>query len=578
MSERRQPDQLRSARWFAPDDLRSFGHRSRVMQMGYAQEEWKGRPVIAIINTWSDAQPCHMHFKQRVDDVKRGVLMAGGFPIELPALSLSESLLKPTTMLYRNMLAMDVEELLRSHPVDGVVLMGGCDKTTPALLLGATSMNLPAIYLPAGPMLRGNWKGKTLGSGSDAWKYWDERRAGKLSDADWNAMEAGIARSHGTCMTMGTASTMTAIAEAIGMTLPGASSIPAADAEHIRMSSECGRRVVEMVWEDLTPSKIQTRPAFENAIAVAMAMGCSTNAIIHVIAQARRAGADIGLDDFEAASRKVPVLANVRPSGDTYLMEDFYYAGGLPGLMSRMKEHLHLDCLTVNGRTLGDNITGAGVYNDDVIRPQSNPIYREGALAVLKGNLAPDGCVIKPSACEPRFLRHTGPALVFDDYPSMKKAIDDPDLDVTADHVLILRNAGPQGGPGMPEWGMLPIPTKLVKQGVRDMVRLSDARMSGTSYGACILHVAPEAYVGGPLVLVKNGDRITLDVAARTINLDVPEDELARRRAAWTPPTPRFERGYGWMFARHIKQANDGCDFDFLETGFGAPVGEPVIY
>jgi len=578
MSEKKNPDQLRSARWFAPDDLRSFGHRSRVMQMGYAQEEWKGRPVIAIVNTWSDAQPCHMHFKSRVDDVKRGVLMAGGFPIELPALSLSESLLKPTTMLYRNMLAMDVEELLRSHPVDGVVLMGGCDKTTPALLLGATSMNLPAIYLPAGPMLRGNWKGKTLGSGSDAWKYWDERRAGKLSDTDWNAMEAGIARSHGTCMTMGTASTMTAIAEAIGMTLPGASSIPAADAEHIRMSAECGRRIVEMVWEDLTPAKIQTRPAFENAIAVAMAMGCSTNAIIHVIAQARRAGADIGLDDFEAASRKVPVLANVRPSGDTYLMEDFYYAGGLLGLMSRMKEHLHLDCLTVNGRALGDNIKDAGVYNDDVIRPQSNPIYREGALAVLKGNLAPDGCVIKPSACDPRFLKHTGPALVFDDYPSMKKAIDDPDLDVTADHVLILRNAGPQGGPGMPEWGMLPIPTKLVKQGVRDMVRLSDARMSGTSYGACILHVSPEAYIGGPLALVRNGDRITLDVAARTINLDVPEDELARRRAEWTPPAPRFERGYGWMFARHIKQANDGCDFDFLETGFGAPVGEPAIY
>ncbi|CCD86744.1 putative Dihydroxy-acid dehydratase [Bradyrhizobium sp. ORS 285] len=578
MSHKKTPDQLRSARWFAPDDLRSFGHRSRVMQMGYAQEEWKGRPVIAIVNTWSDAQPCHMHFKQRVDDVKRGVLMAGGFPIELPALSLSESLLKPTTMLYRNMLAMDVEELLRSHPVDGVVLMGGCDKTTPALLLGATSMNLPAIYLPAGPMLRGNWKGKTLGSGSDAWKYWDERRAGKLSDSDWNAMEAGIARSHGTCMTMGTASTMTAIAEAIGMTLPGASSIPAADAEHIRMSSECGRRIVDMVWEDLTPSKIQTRQAFENAIAVAMAMGCSTNAIIHVIAQARRAGADIGLDDFETASRKVPVLANVRPSGDTYLMEDFYYAGGLPGLMSRMTEHLHLDCVTVNGRTLGDNIKGAGVYNDDVIRPQSNPIYREGALAVLKGNLAPDGCVIKPSACEPRFLKHTGPALVFDDYPSMKKAVDDPDLDVTADHVLILRNAGPQGGPGMPEWGMLPIPTKLVKQGVRDMVRLSDARMSGTSYGACILHVSPESYIGGPLALVRNGDLITLDVAARTINLDVPTDELARRRAAWTPPPPRFERGYGWMFARHIKQANDGCDFDFLETSFGAPVKEPAIY
>ncbi|WP_315742658.1 MULTISPECIES: L-arabinonate dehydratase [unclassified Bradyrhizobium] len=575
---RKRPEELRSARWFAPDDLRSFGHRSRVMQMGYAQEEWKGRPLIAIINTWSDAQPCHMHFKSRVDDVKRGVLMAGGLPIELPALSLSESLLKPTTMLYRNMLAMDVEELLRSHPIDGVVLMGGCDKTTPALLLGATSMNLPAIYLPAGPMLRGNWKGRTLGSGSDAWKYWDERRAGKLSERDWDTMEAGIARSHGTCMTMGTASTMTAIAEAIGMTLPGASSIPAADAEHIRMSSACGRRIVEMVWEDLTPAKIQTRAAFENAIAVAMAMGCSTNAIIHVIAQARRAGADIGLDDFETASRKVPVLANVRPSGDAYLMEDFYYAGGLRALMSRIVEHLHLDCLTVNGQTLGENIADAEVYNDDVIRPASNPIYREGALAVLKGNLAPDGCVIKPSACDPRFLKHTGPALVFDDYPSMKKAIDDPDLDVTPDHVLILRNAGPQGGPGMPEWGMLPIPTKLVKQGVRDMVRLSDARMSGTSYGACILHVAPEAYVGGPLALVRNGDLINLDVAARTIDLDVSEEELAHRRAEWTPPAPRFERGYGWMFARHIKQANDGCDFDFLETGFGSPVGEPAIY
>ncbi|MGN6285822.1 MAG: L-arabinonate dehydratase [Afipia sp.] len=577
-NKKRNPETLRSARWFAPDDLRSFGHRSRAMQMGYAPEEWAGRPVIAILNTWSDAQPCHMHFKSRVDDVKRGVLMAGGFPMELPALSLSESFLKPTTMLYRNLLAMDVEELLRGHPVDGVVLMGGCDKTTPALLLGATSVGLPAIYLPAGPMLRGNWQGKILGSGSDAWKYWDERRAGKISDADWVNMEAGIARSYGTCMTMGTASTMTAIAEAIGMTLPGASSIPAADAGHIRMSSDAGRRIVEMVWEDLTPKLIQTRHAFENAITVAMAMGCSTNAIIHVIAQARRAGHDIGLDDFEAASRKVPVIANVRPSGDKYLMEDFFYAGGLPGLMNRIRDHLHLDAMTVTGKTLGDNIEGARVYNDDVIRTVDNPIYAEGALAVLRGNLAPDGCVIKPSACDPRFLKHTGPALVFDDYPSMKKAIDDPNLDVTADHVLILRNAGPQGGPGMPEWGMLPIPTKLVKQGVRDMVRLSDARMSGTSYGACILHVSPESYIGGPLALVRTGDMISLDVDARTINLDVPEAELAKRRSEWNAPEPRYERGYGWMFTRHIRQANDGCDFDFLETGFGAPVSEPVIY
>ena len=578
MTRRKEPNELRSARWFLPDDFRSFGHRSRMNQMGYSAADYVGRPVIGIINTWSDLNQCHAHFKQRVDDIKRGVLQAGGFPVELPAISLSESKVKPTTMLYRNMLAMDAEELLRGHPVDGVVLMGGCDKTTPGLLLGATSMNLPTIYLPAGPMLRGNWKGKTLGSGSDAWKFWDERRAGKISDKDWVDVEAGIARSYGTCMTMGTASTMTAIAESIGMTLPGASSIPAADAGHIRMASECGRRIVEMVWEDLTPNKIQTRKAFENAITVAMAMGCSTNAIIHLIAQARRAGQDIGLDDFEIASRKVPVIANVRPSGDKYLMEDFFYAGGLPGLMSRIREHLHLDVMTVTGQSLGDNIARAEVYNDDVIRTVDNPIYKEGALAVLKGNLAPDGCVIKPSACEPRFLKHTGPALVFDDYPSMKKAVDDPDLDVTADHVLILRNAGPQGGPGMPEWGMLPIPTKLVKQGVRDMMRISDARMSGTSYGACVLHVAPEAYVGGNLALVKTGDTITVDVPNRAIHLHVSDEELAKRRAAWKPPAKRFERGYGYMFAQHILLADQGCDFDYLETSFGAPIGEPAIY
>jgi dihydroxy-acid dehydratase len=371
---------------------------------------------------------------------------------------------------------------------------------------------------------------------------------------------------------------MTAIAEAIGMTLPGASSIPASDANHVRMSAECGRRIVEMVWEDLTPDKIQTWEAFLNGIAVAMAMGCSTNAIIHLIAQARRAGQEIGLDDFEAASRKVPVIANVRPSGDKYLMEDFFYAGGLPALMTRIWDHLHLDALTVNGQTLGENIARAEVYNDDVIRTVDNPIYAEGALAVLKGNLAPDGCVIKPSACDPRFLKHTGPALVFDDYPSMKAAVDDENLDVTADHILILRNAGPQGGPGMPEWGMLPIPRKLVKQGVRDMVRISDARMSGTSYGACILHVSPEAYIGGPLALVQTGDLISLDVNERTINLNVSEEELERRREAWLRPEPRFERGYGWMFTRHIRQAHVGCDFDFLETSFGAPVGEPAIF
>jgi len=579
---RKRYEDLRSARWFAPDDFRSFGHRSRAMQMGYDHADWQGKPIIAILNTWSDMGTCHSHFKQRVEEVKRGVLQAGGFPLELPAISLSESFVKPTTMLYRNLLAIEAEELLRSHPVDGAVLMGGCDKTTPGLLMGAISMGLPCIYMPAGPMLRGNWKGGTLGSGSDAFKYWDERRAGNISQTQWMEIEGGIARSAGTCMVMGTAATMMGIAEAMGMTLPGASSIPAVDANHQRMATLCGRRIVDMVWEDLTPAKVLSRKNFENAITVAMAEGCSTNAIIHLVAISRRAGEHcaVSLDDFDAFSRKVPVIANIRPSGDKYLMEDFYYAGGMRGLMKVLADGgmLHMDAITVTGNTVAQNLEGAEVYNDDVIRPLSNPIYQEGALAVLRGNLAPDGAVIKPSACSPELLRHTGPALVFDDYPSLKKAIDDPDLDVTKDHVLILRNAGPQGGPGMPEWGMVPIPTKLVKLGVRDMLRISDARMSGTSYGACVLHVSPEAYIGGNLALVKNGDMITVDVPARTLDMAVSDEELARRRAAWTPPARRFERGYGYMFSQHIQQADKGCDFDYLETSFGAPTGEPAIY
>jgi dihydroxy-acid dehydratase len=570
-------EDFRSARWFAPDDFRSFGHRSRVLQMGYAAEDFISKPVIAIINTWSDANQCHTHFKQRVEDVKRGILQAGGWPLELPAISLSESMVKPTSMLYRNFLAMETEELLRSHPVDGAVLMGGCDKTTPGLLMGALSMNLPCIYLPAGPMLRGNWRGGTLGSGSDAFKYWDERRAGKLSDKSWAEMEAGIARSNGTCMTMGTAATMMGIAEALGFTLPGASSIPAPDANHVRMSAECGRRIVQMVWDDLTPKKMLSAGSFANGIAVAMAMGCSTNAIIHLVAISRRAGLAVTLDDFDAASRHVGVLANIRPSGDTYLMEDFFYAGGLPAMMKVMSNKLDLNALTVNGRTLGENIADAEVFNDDVIRPLDNPIYAEGALAVLRGNIAPDGVVIKPSAVAKHLLKHTGRALVFDDYPSLKKAVDDPDLDVTGDDILVLRNAGPKGA-GMPEWGMLPIPTKLLKQGVKDMLRLSDARMSGTSYGGCLLHCSPEAFVGGPLAFAKTGDLITVDVPARTIHLEISDEEMAARRAAWQPLPQRYERGYGWMFGKHILQAHEGCDFDFLETTFGAPVPEPVIY
>ena len=571
-------EDLRSARWYAPDDLRSFGHRSRTLQMGYDPSDWDGKPIIALINTWSDINPCHSHFKQRVDDVKRGVLQAGGFPLELPALSLSENYVKPTTMLYRNLLAIETEELLRSHPIDGAVLMGGCDKTTPALVMGAVSAGLPFVYLPAGPMLRGNYKGEALGSGSDGWKYWDERRAGNISADEWQAVEAGIARSYGHCMTMGTASTMTAMAESLGLTLSGASSIPAADSNHIRMSAECGRRIVDMVWDDLTPDKILDDRSFHNALVVAMSMGCSTNAVIHLIAMARRAGVDLKLADLDVVSRDVPVIANVRPSGSQYLMEDFYYAGGLRGLMARLRDKLKLDAMTVSGQTLGALLENAEVFNDDVIRPLDKPLQDEGSLAILHGNLAPDGCVIKHAACDPKFYDHTGPALVFDSYPEMKAAIDDENLDVTADHVLVLRGVGPQGGPGMPEWGMLPIPKKLLKQGVRDILRLSDARMSGTSYGACVLHVAPEAHVGGPLALLKTGDKIRINIKERRIDMLVDDDELVRRREAWRPPAPKFQRGYGWMFSQHIKQADEGCDFDYLETKFGASPGEPDIF
>ena len=575
---RKTPEDLRSARWFARDDFRSFGQRSRMNQMGYSATDYAGKPFIGIVNTWSDIAQCHAHFKTRVEDVKRGVLQAGGFPVELPALSLSETNVKPTTMLYRNFLAMETEELIRSHPIDGVVLMGGCDKTTPGLLLGATSAGVPAIFTPAGPMLRGNWHGKVLGSGSDTIKYWEERRAGTISQKDLAEIEVGIARSYGVCMTMGTASTMTALADAIGMSLPGASSIPAADSNHIRMCADAGRRIVDMVWEDLTPSKIQTEAAYRNAIVVAMAMGCSTNAVIHIVAMARRAGHRIGLEDFDSASRVTPVIANIRPSGDKYLMEDFYYAGGLLGLMSRLKPFLDLSQINVSGQSWAHSLEAAQVWDDDVIRPLDHPIYAEGALAVLKGNLAPNGCVMKPSAAEPRLLRHSGPALVFDNYAALKASIDRDDLDVTPDHVLVLRNAGPLGAPGMPEWGALPIPKKLLKQGVRDMVRISDARMSGTAYGACILHVSPESYIGGTLAVVQTGDVITLDVPARTLHLDVPEAELARRRDDLRTPAPRYGRGYGWMFSQHVKQADQGCDFDFLETDFGAPVPEPEIY
>jgi len=543
--------------------------------MGCTHLDYAGKPVIGIINTWSDINPCHSHLRQRAEDVKRGIWQAGGFPVEMPAFTLGETFQKPTTMMYRNLLAMETEELLRSYPVDGCVLMGGCDKTTPALLMGAISMNLPAIYLPAGPMLRGNWRGHILGSGSDVSKYWMERRAGNIDLQAWTEIEDGIARSAGTCMTMGTASTMTSIAEVLGFSLPGASSIPAVDSNHPKMASQTGRRIVEMVWEDLKPHDFLRMASFDNAIAAVFALGGSTNAVIHILALAGRAGIKLTMQRFDELSRKTPLLANLRPSG-SYLMEDFYYAGGLPALLRALSPHLSLGCLTVTGETLGENVANAEIYNADVIRSLDHPVLESGGLAILYGNLAPNGAVIKASAAEPRLLKHIGRAIVFDSFDEMNSRIDDPALNVDADSVLVLRNAGPKGAPGMPEWGNLPIPQKLLKAGVRDMVRISDARMSGTSYGACVLHVSPESFVGGPLALLKEGDVIELDVHARQLNMRVNEEDLAQRRAAWKPKQGIYPRGYGKLFMQHIQQADQGCDFDFLEGT--APIPEPEIH
>ncbi len=556
--------ELRSQRWYGGEGVRGFSHRARTRQMGIAPEEHLGKPVIGVVNTWSEINPCHLHLRDRAEAVKRGVWQNGGYPVELPASAIAgETFTKPTAMLYRNLLAMEVEELIRSYPVDGVVLLGGCDKTTPALLMGAISAGLPAIFVPAGPMLRGNWHGEVLGSGSDMWRYWDDRRAGLVDDKQWAELEEGIARSYGHCMTMGTASTMTACAEVLGMTLPGASSIPAADAGHTRMAARSGRVAVEMVLANRRPAQILTSEAYEDAVTTAMAMGGSTNAVIHLVAMARRSGVPLSLDDFDDVARRTPVLANIRPTG-TYLMEDFFYAGGLRALLVQLGKDLHLDRPTVNGQTLREAIEGARIYNEDVIRPRDKPVATEGGLAVLHGNLAPRGAVIKPLAADPRLLRHTGPAVVFDGYADLLARIDDPALDVDEDSVLVLRGAGPLGGPGMPEHGMLPIPDRLLKRGVRDMVRISDARMSGTSYGACVLHIAPESHVGGPLALVRDGDPVRLDVEERRLELQIPPAELAGRRAAWTAPPARYPRGYGALHAAHITQADEGCDFDFL--------------
>lgn len=560
------PEELRSHQWYGSDissGLRSFSHRARTRQLGYLPEEHLGKPVIGILNTWSDINPCHVHLRERAQAVKRGVWQAGGFPLEFPVSTLSETFQKPTPMLYRNMLAMETEELLRSYPVDGAVLMGGCDKTTPALLMGAASVDLPTVFVPAGPMLPGHWRDEVLGSGTDMWKYWDDRRAGLIGDDELAELENGLARSPGHCMTMGTASTLTAAAEVLGVTVPGASSIPAVDSGHERMAADSGRRIVELVWRDLTLSKVLTPDAYEDAVATVLALGGSTNAVIHLIAMAGRSGIPLTLADFDRVARTVPVLANLRPGG-RYLMEDFHFAGGLPGFLSRLTDVLHLDRPTVAYDTLREQLHGVRVHNSDVIRERDNPLADEGGVAVLHGNICPDGAVIKHIAADPRLLHHTGPAVVFDDYRQMQRTINDPSLALTPDHVLVLRNAGPKGGPGMPEYGMLPLPDYLLKQGVRDMVRLSDARMSGTSYGACVLHIAPESYVGGPLALVRTGDLITLDVDARSLHLHVSDEELTRRRADWTPPPARYQRGYGALYLDQITQADTGCDFAFL--------------
>ncbi len=573
---RKKPEELRSHRWFGVDDLRAFGHRSRLLQTGLGEADFRGKPVIGIINTWSDLSVCHAHFRNRAEEVKRGVWQAGGFPVELPAHPVTEQYQKPTSMLYRNLLAMETEELARSHPCDGLVLMGGCDKTPPGLVMGALSAGLPCIFLPAGPMLRGNWRGKALGSGSDVWKYHSELRAGNITPTQWKEMETGIARSFGTCMTAGTAATMMLAVEALGLALPGASSIPAPDAGHARMATDCGRRIVEMVWEDETPARLLSQGSIDNAVTAAMAFGGSTNAIPHLIAIARRAGLTLDLERFDELSRRVPLIANLRPNNGEYLMEDFFYAGGARAFLAKLAPYLDLNARTVTGRTLGENIEGAECYNDDIIRPLDKPLQQEGGLAVLRGSLAPRGAVIKTSAADPKLLSHTGPAVVFNDYNDMNARLDDPDLDVTPDSVLVLRQAGPQGGPGMPEWGMMPIPKKLLRQGVRDMVRISDARMSGTSYGTCVLHVAPESHVGGPLALVRDGDLIRLDVPNRRLDLLVDEAEMERRRAAWTPPPRRYHRGWTALYLDHVRQADEGCDMDFLENGPLTP--EPEIH
>ncbi len=554
---------LRSRSWFEGISLYSFVHRSWMKAEGFPHDVFSGKPVIGICNSWSELNNCNAHLRQVAEAVKRGVWEAGGLPLEFPTISLGETLIKPTAMFLRNLMAMDVEEMLRANPLDGVVLLCGCDKTTPAQLMGAASADLPAIMVTGGPMLKGRWKEEEIGSGTDVFRFWDLCRAGRLTEEEFVEIESCMSRSAGHCMVMGTASTMTSLAEALGMTLPGCAAIPAADSRRLAMAQQSGRRIVEMVREDLRPSRILTPQALENAIRVDMALGGSTNAVIHLCALAGRLGIDLPLETFDRLSRSTPMLANVKPSG-AYLMEDFFYAGGVPALMAEILDLLHPDCMTVSGRTVAENLAGVRATNQEVIRPRSNPLFPEGGTVVLRGNLAPQGAVLKQTAASPELMVHRGPALVFPDRRTLLERIDDPALEVTPQTVLVLQNAGPVGGPGMPEWGQLPIPAKLLRQGVKDMVRISDARMSGTSYGTTVLHVSPESAVGGPLAIVRTGDMIRLDVPARRLEVELEDREIARRSEQWRPPAPLYTRGYGRLFSEHVTQAHQGCDFDFL--------------
>ncbi len=562
---------LRSQDWFGRDDKLGFIHRSWLRSEGFSSSVFQNKPVIGICNSWSELTNCNAHLRQVADAVKRGVWAAGGFPLEFPTISLGEPFMRPSTMMFRNLMAMDVEESIRANPIDGVVLLCGCDKTTPAQMMGLASADLPSIMVTGGPMLRGMWRNEEIGSGTDVWRFWDERRAGRISDEEFCEIESCMSRSAGHCMVMGTASTMTSLAEALGLTLTGCANIPAPDSRRYEMAELSGARIVEMVREDLRPTKILTLQALENAIRVNMAIGGSTNAMIHLVALAGRLGIDLPLTKFDEISRGTPVIANIRPSGK-YLMEDMFYAGGIPAVMKEIESLLHADAMTVTGKPVHENISSARCNNRDVIRSISNPLQASGGTIVLYGNLAPNGTVLKTSAATPKLLQHTGRAVVFEDRDDLEERLEDPNLDIDETCVMVLKNGGPVGAPGMPEYGNLPIPAKLLQKGVTDMVRISDARMSGTSYGTVLLHVSPESAVGGPLAIVQNGDQIQLDVENRQVNLLVPEEEIQSRLASWKPRERHYDRGYGRLYVDHILQAHQGCDFDFLYGAAKPPV------